>query len=54
MTEVLLITVAILFAVAAMLVSFGLGMVTAIRIMENVEKKYEKESNSDTHRHNSK
>ena len=38
---VLLITVAILFTVAAVLVSFTLGMVTAIRMMEKVDKKYE-------------
>lgn len=54
MTEALLITVAILFAAVAVVVSFSLGMVTAVRMMENMEKKYEKKSNSDTHRHNNK
>lgn len=42
------------FVVAALLITFSLGMVTAIRMMENMEKKYEKKSNSDTHRYNSK
>ncbi len=41
MTEALLITVAILFAGVAVVVSFSLGMVTAIRMIEKMEKKYE-------------